>query len=108
MARLPGDVADDRVDDHGVVGEPLLAAGGHRQSEQPRELRGGLGVPEVRRHHDGVGEVATVVVVGQDADRGEVVDGHREEAMDLRRVERHGEDPVGPSRHQHVGDQPAT
>lgn len=40
-------VADDGVDDHLVVGEPLLAPGRHRQAEQPGERGGRLGVAEV-------------------------------------------------------------
>ena len=41
-----------------VVGEPLLAAGGDREAEQAGELGGRLGVAQVGRDDDGVGEVA--------------------------------------------------
>ena len=39
--------------------------------------------------------------------RGEVVDRDREEAVHLRRVQRHRQHPVGAGRGEHVGDQPA-
>src|SRR3954471_20055904 len=42
------DVTDDRVDDDPVVGQPLLAAGGDGEAQQPGEVRRGLGVAEVR------------------------------------------------------------
>ena len=81
---LAGHVADDRVDHDLVVGLALLAAGRDRHAEQPGEQRGGLGVAEVGRHDDGVGEVAAAVVVGELADRRQVVDRDAEEAVHLR------------------------
>ena len=39
------------------------------EAEQPGELGGGLGVAEVGRDHDGVGEVLGQEVVGEDAER---------------------------------------
>ena len=74
MARLPAHVADDRVDHDLVVGLALLAAGRDRNAQQAGEQRRRLGVAEVGRDDDGVGEVAVAVVVGELADRGEVVD----------------------------------
>ena len=105
---LAGHVTDDRVDDDLVVGQSLLRAGGHGQTQQPGELGGGLGVAQVGGDHHRVLEVTAAEVVGQHADRGQVVDRHREEPVDLRGVQRHGQHPVHPGCHEHVGDQPAT
>src|ERR1700735_3098087 len=45
--------------------------------------------------------------VGQPAQRVQVVDGHREEAVHLRRVQGHGQDPADARGHQQVRDQAA-
>jgi hypothetical protein len=103
----PVDVADDGVDDDPVVAEPALAAGGHWEPQEAGELRGRLRVAQVGRDDDGVGQVGAAEVVGQHADRREVVDGHGEEAVHLGCVQRHGQHPVGAGGDQHVSDQAA-
>ena len=52
-------------------------------------------------------EVHGAIVVGQHADRGEVVDRNAEEAMHLRSMERHGEHPSDASSLEEVGDETA-
>ena len=104
---LSRDVADDAVDDHPVVGEALLRARGHGQVQEPRQQRRLLGVAQVGGDDDGVAEVARAVVVGDDAERRQVVDRHGEEAVHLRGVERHGDDAVDAGGAQEVGDESA-
>lgn len=71
---LTGDVAHNHVDDDLVVGLAHLGACCNRQAEQPGELRRGLGVAEVRRDDDAVGEVVGAEVIGEHADGREVID----------------------------------
>ncbi len=101
------DVTDDGVDDDAVVGKPAFRAGCDREPEQAGELRRVLGVAEVRRHDHRAGEVLRAEVVGEDAQGGQVVHGHREEAVDLRRVEVHRQNPVRSSGGDEVGDETA-
>ena len=42
-----GHVADDGIDDHAIVGQPLLGPGSDREAEEPGELGGGFGVAEI-------------------------------------------------------------
>ena len=102
----PSTSPDDRVDHHGLVVDPLLAAGRDRQAQQPRELRRRLGVAEIGRDDDRVGQVAVREVVGEDVQGVEVIDRHAEEAVDLRRVQRHRQDPIGARGRQQIGHQP--
>ena len=53
-----------------------------------------LALPKSGRDHDGVGEVLAAEVVGEHAEGGQVVDRHREEAVHLRRVQRHRQHPA--------------
>ena len=94
---LARDVADDPVDHHRVVGQPLLGARGDREVEDPGQLAGHLGVAEVRGDdHACCCRSSTDEVLGQRRDRVQVVDGDGEEAVHLRRVQVHGEHPVRP------------
>ena len=102
---LAGDVTDDRLDDDPVVGEALLAARRHRHAEQPGELVRRLGVAEVRRHDDGVRQVAATEVVGELADGRQVIDGDAEEPVHLRGVQRHRDHAPGAGRDEQIGDQ---
>ena len=78
-----GHVADDRGDGHLVVAEPLLRAGGDGQPQAPGERGGGLGVAEVRRQHHRLRQVTLPEVRDQLAQRVQVVDRDREEAVHL-------------------------
>jgi len=46
-------------------------------------------------------------MIGQLSDGCEVVHRDGEEAVNLRRMQRHRDDAIGPGRGQHVGDEPA-
>ena len=102
------DVTHDGVDDDAVVRDALLGAGGDGQAQQPGELRRDLRVAEVRADHDAVGEVGVAVVVGEHADRGEVVDRRREESVHLGRVQGHRQHPVRTGGGDHVSDKATT
>ncbi len=52
-----------------------------------------------------VGEIALTVVVSDDSESGEVIDGNGEETVDLRGVERHGQYAVDASGHQQIRDE---
>jgi len=103
----PGHVADDGADPHLGVGNALLGAQSHRHAKPPRESRRALGPAHVGRDDDGVGEVEPTEMLGQFVQRVQVVDRHAEEAVHLRRVQRHGQHPPGAGGGQQVGDQPA-
>ena len=100
-------ITDDRIDHDLVIGLTLLAARSDWYSKQPCEQGRSLGVAEIGRHDHGVAQVAAPVVIGQLTDRGEVVDRHAEKTVHLGCVQRHGHDPVGSSRGQHVSDETA-
>ena len=102
-----GHLADDRGNGHLVVAEPLLRAGGDGHSQAPGERGGGLGVAQVRRQHHGPREVTLTEVRGQLAQRVQVVDRDREEAVDLSRVQGEGQHPVDAGRDQQVGHEAA-
>ena len=102
------DVADDGVDDDGVVAEPALGPGSDGQPEQPRELGGVLGVAEVGGDDDGVVEVLLAEVVGEHPECGEVVHRHGEEAVHLRGVQVHREHAVGTRGRDQVSHEPAS
>ena len=72
--------------------------------DQLGERAGALGEAQVG-DHDEVLEVLRLEVVAQQVDRGQLVDGDVEEALDLALVEVHGQDPVGAGDGDHVGDQ---
>ena len=105
---LARDVTDHRRDHHLVVGEALFVAGSHWKSKEPRQQRRLFGVAEVRGHDDVVAEVASAVVVGDDAKCREMIHRHGEEPVDLRGVEVHRQHPVDAGGDQQVGDEAAS
>ena len=86
----------------------MFVAGSHWKSKEPRQQRRLFGVAEVRGHDDVVAEVASAVVVGDDAERREVIHRHGEESVYLRRVEVHRQYPVDAGGDQQVGDETAS
>ena len=59
--------------------------------------------PDVGRGHDQVGDLLGPEVVDEDRHGVEVVDGDLEEPLDLRAVQVHGQDAIGPGRLDAVG-----
>ena len=73
-----------------------------------REAHRHLRPARIGRHRDDPVAVEAEVaeVAGEERQRGHVVDGDREEALDLPRVQVHGQDAVGAGELEHVGDEP--
>jgi oligopeptidase B len=82
-----GHVADDGGGPHLGIADPFLRARRHRHAEPAGEIRGALGVAEVRRHHHGAGQVPAAEVRGELAQRVQVIHRDGEEAVHLRRVQ---------------------
>ena len=59
------DVPNYRIDDDLGIADALLVASRHRYAEEAAKVRRVLGPAEVRRDHDGVGEVPASEVASQ-------------------------------------------
>jgi hypothetical protein len=85
---------------------PFLGARGHRELQHARQRGSVLRIAEVWRYHDEVGEVEPSEVGREFAQRVQVVHRNREEAMHLRRVQRHRQHPIGARGGEQVGHEP--
>ncbi len=100
--------ADEAAVLHAGVGDAGLVGRGEAQVEHLGKARRRLGAAHVGGHDDGVLRAEAVIaeVVGKQPARRQRVGRDAEEAVHLRRVERHGHDAGRPRRGQQVGYQP--
>ena len=88
-------IADQHRNSDLRVAQPFLGARRHRHSQSPGEGCGTLGISQVGRHHHPVAEIVASEILRELVERMEVIDRDTEEPVNLRRMERHGEDPIG-------------
>ena len=103
---LAVDVADDVRDMSDVVRGAVLLEHGQVAADHLRELAREARTAGIGRDRDEFLRQAQVSeVLRQHRERGHVVDGHLEEALDLARVEIHREHAIGARRLDHLGDE---
>ena len=107
IAILPRDAAGDLGDRDDVVRRARLVHDREVGLDHLREADGLLRAARVGRDRDDAvaGEAEVAEVAREERQRGHVVDGDREEALDLAGVQVHRQHAVGAGELEHVGDE---
>ena len=103
---LPRDFSDKRVGGHlFAVTDALLVDDGERRIELSCDVARPLGVADVGSQDGGVREIALFEVSAENVQRGQLIDRDVEEALDLAGVQVDGQDAVGASGLDKIGEQ---
>ena len=89
------DITDQQRNPDLCVAQPVLRARRHRNPQPLGEGRGTLGISQVGRHHDSVGQIVALEMLCELAERMQVIDRDAEKPVNLRGMERHRENSIG-------------